>query len=90
MNKEYQKTNKDDGLDGVALIFGFYIVEVIERNHGTGKMEQNHEIGENTFPFYWNGSDLFPYGWCGKRIFDGEGDNVAVKYKLLILDSNNK
>lgn len=86
-HKDYAKTKDTKGLVGIAMIFGFYIIEVIEKNHGVGRIERNHEsIGEDSFPFYWNGTTLFPYGWCLKRIFDGDGDNVELKYKMFVLN----
>lgn len=89
LHKEYKKTKSDEGLHGIALFYAFYIVAVIEKNHGKGKFERNHKtFGENSFPFTWNGKTLFPYGWCEKRILDGEGDNVEIKYKMLILNAN--
>lgn len=81
------KSKDSDGLKGIALIFSFYIIEVIERNHGKGRVERNHDvIGANTFPFYWRDSTLFPYGWCLKRIFDGDGDAIEMKYRMLVLN----
>jgi hypothetical protein len=91
IHKEYKQTKNDEGLNGIAIQFGFYIMEVIERNHGKAWVERNHEsIGENSFPFYWNGGTLFPYGWCQKRIFDGEGDNIWVKYQILVLEKETE
>lgn len=87
VNNEYLKTKNEKGLRGIALIFSFYIVAVIERNHGKGKLERDDKsIGQDTFPFYWKDSTLFPYGWCLKRIYDGDADNVAIKYKTLVLN----
>ena len=87
LHKEFIKTKSDYGLNGLAHIFGFYIIEVIEKNHGKGRIERNHpSFVEDVFPFYWNGATLFPVAWCQKRIFDGDADNVAFKYKMLILD----
>lgn len=87
IHEEYKKTKNEEGLRGIAIIFSFYIVAVIEKNHGKGKFEKDHEsIGENSFPFFWNGKTIFPFGWCLKRIFDGEGDNIELKYRMLILN----
>jgi len=87
IHKEYKRTNNDDGLNGVGIQFGFYIMEAIERNYGKGWVERNHEsFGENSFPFYWDGTTLFPISWCQKRIFDGNGDNVWIKYKALVIE----
>ncbi len=86
IHKEYKKSKNDEGLTGLAYIFGFYIIETIERNHGKGRMEQDDpEIGKNSFPFYWNNSTLFPIAWCQKRIFDGEADDVSFKYQVAVL-----
>ena len=91
LHTEYQKTKNDEGLNGLALIFGFYIIEVIEKNHKKGRIERNHpDFGENVFPFYWNKGILFPVAWCQKRILDGEGDNIEIKYRLLILEEKKK
>lgn len=91
LNSVYEETKNDEGLNGIAYILGFYIIEVIERNHETGRIERNHpQVGENTYPFYWNDSVLFPVGWCQKRIFDGDGDNVNFKYQVAVLDEIKK
>ena len=92
IHNEYMQSNNDEGLNGIALEFAFYIITVIEKNFDKGKVERDHkDFGKNTFPFHWRNKTLFPYSWCQKRIFDGEGDNVWVKYKSLILeDKENK
>lgn len=85
LHDEYIKTGNDEGLHGLAIIMGFYIIEVIERNHGKGQLERNHpHYGENTFTFFWNNNTIFPVAWCQKRIFDGDADNVETKYKAFI------
>lgn len=88
INTIYKETNNDDGLSGIAYILGLYIIEVIDRNHGQGRIERDHpDLGENTYPFYWNNSVIFPVAWCQKRIFEGDSDNVDLKYKILVLDT---
>ena len=88
IHKDYKKTHSEEGLYGIAFEFGAYIVQVIERNFGTAKWERNHKsIGENTFPLYWQNSTLFPVEWCRKRIFDGSGDNVWMKFRIHILNA---
>lgn len=88
VHKHYQKTKNEEGLHGIALIFGAYIGEVIRRRGQGGSWARDHkEFGEDSFPFTWKGSDLFPYGWCLKRIFDGKADDVWFKYQALILKS---
>ena len=69
IHTEYINTQNDEGLNGIAIQFGFYIMETIERNHGKTWFERNHkDFGENSFPFYLNETTLFPIGWCQKRI----------------------
>ena len=90
LNVEYERTKNDEGLNGLAYMFGFYIVDVIERNHGKGRLERHHpEFGENSFPFYWNDGTLFPMGWCQKRIFDGKEDDIEFKYRVFVLEDND-
>jgi hypothetical protein len=84
---EYQKANSEEGIFGLSVMFGAYIGEVIKRKGLGGSWARNHpEWGEDSFPFHWRGHILFLAGWCQKRILDGEGDNVAFKYKCSILD----
>ncbi|MDB6123589.1 MAG: hypothetical protein JWQ71_2582 [Pedosphaera sp.] len=86
-HREYKKVKSEDGFHGLAMMFGAYIGEVIRKKGFGGSWARNHpDMGENSFPFHWRGQDLFLYGWCAKRIFDGDADNVAFKYKALILD----
>lgn len=85
--REYKKAKSEEGYVGLALMFGGYIGEVIKKKGLGGRWERNHaDWGEDSFPFYWQEHTLFLYGWCVKRIFDGSGDNVELKYKALVLD----
>lgn len=86
LHDEYQKTGNDDGLAGVALECGAYIIEVIERNYESGTWKRDHgQFGNDSFPYEWRGSTIFPYGWCMKRIFDGPGDDVWVKFQSIVM-----
>jgi hypothetical protein len=86
-HREYRKAKSEEGFHGLAVMFGAYIGEVIRRKGFGGTWSRNHpDMGDDSFPFHWRGGDLFLYGWCAKRIFDGDGDNVAFKYKALVLD----
>jgi hypothetical protein len=86
-HKEYKKTKSEEGFHGLAIMCGAYIGEVIRKKGQGGTWARNHpDFGEDSFPFYWQDHTLFLYGWCAKRIFDGDGDNVAFKYKALIQD----
>ncbi len=86
-HNEFKKTKDDSGLRGIALFFAAYLGEVIRRKGLGGSWSRNHPtIGEDSFPFAWNGGDLFLYGWCQKRIFDGKEDDVWIKYRVCVLD----
>jgi hypothetical protein len=86
VHKEYQETGEDEGLDGVALEFAAYIIEVIEKNYTPGVWKRNHkDFGPDSFPYGWEGSVIFPYGWCQKRIYDGPGDDVWAKFQALVI-----
>lgn len=86
-HREYVKTQSEEGLNGIALEFGAYIATTIQRNTGQGVLERDHpEFGEASFPFYFDGGTLFPYAWCIKRIFDGPGDDISSKYRVLVLE----
>jgi len=84
---QYKESNETDGLNGIALEFGSYIAATIQKNTDSGELQKDDpNVGEDTFPFYWRDNAVFTYGWCEKRIFDGEGDDVVSKYKVLVLD----
>ena len=87
VHRDYKSTHSEEGLQGIALEFGAYIVKVIEQHFGSAEWQRNDaSFGEDTFPLQWRGSTLFPVGWCMKRILDGAGDNVWLKFKTLVLE----
>ena len=87
LHEEFEKTQSEEGLNGIALEFGAYIATTIQRNTGDGVLERDHpEFGEASFPFHFAGGTIFPYGWCMKRIFDGPADDVWAKYQALVLE----
>jgi hypothetical protein len=87
IHDEYLNSGDDTGLNGIALEFAAYIVEVMKRNYGPVKWDRDgSEFGLDSFPLLWRGRLLFPYAWCQKRIFDGPDDNVWIKFKLLVMD----
>jgi len=88
IHDDYKSTRSEEGLQGIALEFGVYIVKVIERHFGPAEWMRDHEsLGKDTFPLQWRGSTIFPFQWCMKRIFDGPGDDVWLKFKTLVLDA---
>lgn len=89
IHDHYNQSNDDSGLRGLALFFAAYIGEVIRRKGRGGSWSRNHAmIGNDSFPFSWNGGELFLYGWCLKRIFDGDSDNVWMKYRVCVLEES--
>jgi hypothetical protein len=91
IHDQYYQDMNDAGLNGLALEFAAYIVSVIQKNLNLGRWERDHEkMGKDSFPLFLDSQVIFPYGWCLKRIYDGAGDNVWIKYKTLILDKYTK
>jgi hypothetical protein len=87
LHEYYVQTKNEDGLFGIALEFGAYLIEVIERNYPPkGRWRRDHpDLGKNTFPFEWRGATIFPVAWCQKRIWDGPGDDVVSKFEMLVV-----
>jgi len=87
LHEKYTADGDEEGIRGIGLEFGFYIAATIQKNTNSGQVEKDHpSIGENTFPFNWNGKSIFPCAWCENRIYDGPEDDVSVKYKALVLN----
>jgi hypothetical protein len=73
----------DEELDRNAHRFGAYIGEVLRRMHG-GHWTQDHDVvGPNSYPFHWKCGQTFPIAWCGKRIINGDEDNVWFKFQVV-------
>lgn len=74
----------DRDVNDHALHFGAYIGEIIRRKFG-GSWATDHPVaGPKSFPIHFLGGDSFPVGWCGKRILNGDEDNVWFKYQMVI------
>ena len=70
-----------------ALEFGGYIGEVLRRKCG-GSWSTDHSVaGPGSFPLHWKDGESFPVGWCGKRILNGDEDNVWVKFQIVTSDA---
>ena len=75
----------DARLHREAMTWGAYVGEVIRRLKG-GHWEKDHHVaGPNSYPIHYAGHQSFPVGWCGKRIMNGEEDNVWHKFQVLTL-----
>lgn len=86
LHEDYVNTCDDEGLNGLALMFAAYIIQVVEQNFSAGVWERDDKaFGKASFPYHWEGTTLFPFAWCGKRIFDGAEDNVQLKFKTLVV-----
>jgi hypothetical protein len=76
----------DRDLNLHAHQFGAYIGEVLRRKYG-GHWTEDHEVaGAKSFPIHWKDGQSFPVGWCGKRILNGDEDNVWHKYQVVTSD----
>jgi hypothetical protein len=75
------------GLGREARLWGAYLGAVIKRlRHGTWRKD-SAAGGEGSLPLVFGKQDeTFPCAWAYKRIANGDEDNVAVKFQLLILD----
>lgn len=75
----------DARLHREAMTWGAYIGEVIRRLKG-GHWEKDHSVGgPNSYPIHYGGGQSFVVGWCGKRILNGEEDNVWHKFQVITL-----
>jgi hypothetical protein len=91
IHNDYKLTGSEDGVQGIALEFGAYIVKVIERHFGPVDWQRDDPtFGEDTFPLHWSNSTIYPYSWCLKRILDGPGDDVWFKFQAIVLNHDKK
>jgi hypothetical protein len=91
LHKDYKCTRSEDGLHGIALEFGAYIVSVIQRHFGPAQWERDcASLGQDAFPLHWRGTSIYPYAWCMKRIYDGPGDDVWLKFHAIVLEDECK
>jgi hypothetical protein len=76
----------DDQLHAHAARFGAYVGEVLRRQYG-GHWTKDHDVaGPNSFPIHWKDGQSFPIAWCGKRILNGDEDNVWFKFQVVTSD----
>src|SRR5688572_23770756 len=54
VHDEYRRTKSEEGLQGLALEFGAYLVSVLEKHRGPVVWKRDHpEFGEDAFPLEW-------------------------------------
>jgi hypothetical protein len=76
----------DDQVKVMALRYGAYIGEVLRRTYG-GTWATDHSVaGPRSYPIRWKKHESFPVGWCGKRILNGDEDNVWFKFQVFTSD----
>lgn len=84
MHEQYVRDKSSLSVNALASMYGAYIGEVIRRSEPGSRWDRDHPVfGEKSYPLRWAARDTFPMGWCYKRITEGDGDNVWVKYTVL-------
>jgi hypothetical protein len=69
-----------------ALRYGAYIGEVLRRTYG-GTWATDHPMGgPKSYPIRCKNYESFPVRWCGKRILNGDEDNVWFKFQVFTSD----
>ncbi len=85
-HEDYRRTQDSEGINGLALEVAAYMIKVIEKNYGGGAWQKDHAAyGSETFAYEWRGNEFFLYHWCLKRITDGPGENVWLKFRTQII-----
>jgi hypothetical protein len=81
--KDTDKEAHTYALMGVAIAFGAYIIEVIERAYGKGEWRANtsRESERSAYPYSLGGFTIYPVDWCSDAITIGKAEKVLVKYK---------
>lgn len=74
---------------GLSAAYGAYIGEVIRRTEPGVRWERDDATGEKVYPLIWGTGHSYPMAWCHRRIVDGDGDNVWVKYWILTENKGN-
>jgi hypothetical protein len=69
---------------GLGSAYGAYVGEVIRRSEPGARWERDDAVaGEKSYPLIWGAGHSYPLAWCRRRIIDGDGDNVWIKYSVL-------
>jgi hypothetical protein len=70
-----------------SRLWGAYLGAVIKRLRPCTWQRDSQAAGEGALPLvFGHGDETFPCTWVYKRIENGEEDNVAVKFRFLILE----
>ena len=85
IGKEHSPKIDRSNVGGIAIIFGLYIIEVIERNHEKGYLQRKLLGLENdSFPYYWKGNLIFPCLWVQNKILNNNTKDIYSFYKELV------
>ena len=58
--------------------------EAIRRNEPNAYWTRDSKVaGEKSYPLHWNAGESYPLAWCSRRITDGDGDSIWIKYSVL-------
>jgi hypothetical protein len=69
---------------GLSAEYGAYVGEVIRRSEGNAYWTRDSKVaGQKSYPLHWNAGESYPLAWCSRRITDGDGDSIWVKYSVL-------
>lgn len=87
LHDEHAKgTLSDNDVNVMAIQYGAYVGEVLRRKYG-GSWAADHSVaGPKSYPIHWQDHDSFPVAWCGKRILNGDKDNVWFKFQVVTSD----
>ena len=84
IHDQYAKNPASISLSGMSVEYGAYVGEVIRRNEpGAYWSRDSQAMGEKAYPIHWAAGESYTFAWCSRRITDGEGDNVWIKYSAL-------
>lgn len=84
LHDQYVKNPSSIDVRSLGSAYGAYVGEVIRRSEAGARWERDDAVGgEKSYPIIWGAGNSYPMAWCYRRIVDGPGDNVWVKYRVL-------
>jgi hypothetical protein len=83
IHERYVQSPSSVRVMGISAAYGAYIGEVVRKTEEGVHWERDDQMGEKSYPLIWGTGHSYPMGWCQRRITDGDGDNVWVKFYIL-------
>jgi hypothetical protein len=87
VHEQYLKDPASVSERGLGSAYGAYIGECIRRSEPGAYWERDSAVsavsGEKSYPIHWGSGESYPMAWCRRRIIEGDGDNVWIKYTVL-------